>query len=140
MKPVARAYQLDGATWHYVCARFPTDKIAAGVYAHVMRRTPRGELGIYRHGEPDAGGVNITAISLNRSEVQRLVGPLAAGAGLDEELPAPLVEAMIIRRARVVVEAAHAGAPGGRLKIRHAGAGARLEPDGTMREPGGGVG
>ena len=134
MRPTVRTYQLDGTTWHYVCACYPTDRMGADAYQRLLRKTPRGELGIYRHGVPGEGGTNVSLVSLNRREIERAARHLAAGA--DFELPALLVEGMIRRRAQVVVAAANTDQPTGRIKIRH-GRGALLDPSGHMHEQGG---
>ena len=139
MRPRVRIYRYPGVgNWTVVTGRYPSAKMASDAYQLLLRKTPRGELGIYRHGLPEHGGNQISIVSLSRLEVERAARHLAGAE--DVQLPDELVDAMVVRRARVVVEAAQGGASAGRIKIRHAGAGARLEPDGTMREPGGGVG
>ena len=47
--------------------------------------------------------------------------------GVDERLPPDLVEAMVVRRAHVVVEAARADAEAGRILIRRPESGAVLD-------------
>ena len=139
-RPVVRRHRIAaaGATWYVVTASYPTDKMGKDAYDRIMRRIPRGELGIYRHGLPEDGGTNVSAVSLDQAETKRVARLL--GAGADLELPAELVEAMIFRRARVVAEAAQTGQPAGRLKIKHAGRGAFLDPSGRMHERGPGQG
>ena len=137
MKPRIRIYRYPGVgNWTVVTGRYPTAKMGSDAYQRLLRKTPRGELGIYRHGPPEDGGTQISIVSLNRQEVERAARHLVGAE--DVRLPDELVDAMVVRRARVVVEAAQSGASAGRIKIRHAGAGARLEPDGTMTEQIGG--
>jgi hypothetical protein len=137
MKPRIRIYRYPGVgNWTVVTVRYATAKMASDAYQRLLRKTPRGELGIYRHGPPEDGGTQISIVSLNRQEVERAARHLVGAE--DVRLPDELVDAMVVRRARVVVEAAQSGASAGRIKIRHAGAGARLEPDGTMTEQIGG--
>jgi hypothetical protein len=140
MRSVVRGYNLPGARWYCATGRFATDTAAYAAYTMLMHRLPITDLGIYRHGPPDDPGTRISAVSPVRADVLRVTRLLAARGAVDEELPAELVESMCVRRARVVVEHARSGAPAGRTKIRHAGQGATLMPDGSMREPGGGVG
>jgi hypothetical protein len=137
MKPRIRIYRYPGVgNWTVVTARYPSAKMGADAYQRLLRKTPRGELGIYRHGLPEEGGTQISIVSLNRQEVERAARHLVGAE--DVRLPDELVDAMVVRRARIVVEAAQAGRPAGRIKIRHAGRGARLEPDGSMTEQIGG--
>lgn len=136
-QPVVRGYNMPGGRWHLVTARFTSEGAGADAYQLVMRRIPRGDLGIYRHGPPGQVGIFISAVSLTRAEVLRVARLLGKRGGADETVPRELAESMFIRRARMVAEHAAAGGAPGRAKIRHAGRGAVLYPDGTMREPGG---
>lgn len=128
-----------GPDWFYVSARYASAKMARDTWERVERRLPRGELGIYRHGPRAEPGVLVSAVSLNREQIDKAARLLRDG--VDEPLPYELAEMLVIRRARVVVEA---GASGDlrprRIKIRHAGEGATLTPEGEMIEPGQGEG
>ena len=139
-RPELRSVELVGATWWWTCAQFPSAYMAQSMYQALMRKIPRGDLGLYRHGEPGPSeGTFISAVSLKRDEVEHVRRRLLGG--VDVELHPQLVEAMITRRARVVVESQrqHPG-QSGRLKIKHAGRGAYLDPAGEMHEPGQGQG
>lgn len=136
MKPLVRPFTdpADGQ-WFIVSARYPTDELGSIAYRYVMAKVgTSGDLGVYRHGAPDEGGVLVTAISTNRIGVQNVARLLGARGGIDEHLDKRIVTRMAIRRARVVVEARDAGAKPGRLKIGHAGRGAWLNPDGSMSD------
>ena len=137
-RPITRPYPMPGSTWYCVTARYPTDAMGSAAYQRVMRRMPRGDLGIYRHGLPGEGGTNVSSVSMNRAEILRVARLLSDGEDL--KLDTTLVEAMVLRRAQVVVDAAQADALAGRMKIKHAKPGAFLFPDGTMHEPGPGRG
>ena len=137
MKPLVRPItDPAGGQWYVVSARYPAEHIAAIAYRYVMAKVTnvRTDLGVYRHGEPDQIGVLVTAVSTNRIGVQNVARLLDARGGVDEDLDTRIVIRMIIRRARIVVEARDAGAKPGRLKIGHAGRGAWLNPDGSMSD------
>jgi hypothetical protein len=138
MRPVARSYELAGGTWWAVTGRYATAKMAEGAYQRILRKLRVGEIGFYRHGLPEEGGVLITAIGIKESEIRRAMRLL--GDAADEDLDRHYIEAMAARRARVVLDAYDAGSPAGRIKIRHAGRGARLDEKGHMHESGGGRG
>jgi hypothetical protein len=121
-------------TWWWTCARFPTAYMAKVAWERVERKTRGGgELGLYRHGSRAEVGVLVTALGLNRDAVEAAAHILRDG--VDEPLPRDLVESMVMRRARVVTEAAASG-DSGRLTIRRPeGAGAALDEQGHMHTP-----
>jgi hypothetical protein len=128
----------DLPPWFWTCAAYPSATAARRAWERIERKTRGGgELGLYRHGVPGREGRLVSAVGLDRAAVERAAKLLSDG--VDERLPSELVEAMVIRRARVVVEAA-AAYPNrtGRIKIRRPESGARLDQRGVMHdEPGG---
>lgn len=120
--------------WYYVSARYPTALMARKAWEKVERRTPRGSLGIYRHGPTNDPGVLVSAVSLKRDEVDRCARLLRDG--LDELLPFELVDSMILRRARIVVAAADESDAARRIKIRRPeDRGDVLDQEGFMHQP-----
>lgn len=125
----------DELTWYVVSALFATAYMARQAWEEVERKVPQGGLGIYRHGpDSELRGRVVTVVSLDRRQVLRCCRLLRLGA--DYALDEPTLRGLIGRRARVVLD--HAGEPAGRVKWRRPEErGATLNPDGTMREPGG---
>jgi hypothetical protein len=137
-RPYVIERRIGDHTWYWTSARFATAYMAKQAWERVERKLPRGSLGIYRHGparEPEVG-VLVSAVSLDADQVQKVAGLLTVGT--HEPLPDQIVDALIARRADVVMSAAAAGKDSGRFKWRRPGTGARLTPDGQMieREPG----
>ena len=132
-RPYIVEYPIAGHTWYVVSARFPTAYMATQAWERIERKVPRGSLGIYRHGWEDEPGVLVSAVSLDAEQVARVAGYLTVGE--HEPLPDEFMEAMIARRADVVLQADAEGMPSGRLKWRRPGTGARLNSDGSMTEP-----
>jgi hypothetical protein len=122
--------------WYWTCAHYPSALMARRAWERVERKTKRGgELGLYRHGSPDDPGSCVTALGLDRGAVERAAKLLSDGT--DERLPPDLVEAMVVRRARVVVVAAPPDREAGRILIRRPESGAVLDERGRMHERGG---
>jgi hypothetical protein len=122
----------DLPDWWWISARYPTAQMAKAAWERVERRLARGSLGFYRHGTTDAMGCEVTAVSIKRDEVERCVRLLRDGQ--DNPLDDELLDSMIVRRARVVVEeVAKHGDVSGRVKTRHPeDAGAVLDRQGVM--------
>ena len=135
MKPQVIEHSIGDNTWYWTSARFATAYMAKQAWERVERKMPRGSVGIYRHGSEAEPGILVSAVSLDSDEVARVAGLLRLGE--HELLPDAIVEALIVRRADVVVQATAEGRDSGRLKWRRPGSGARLNPDGTMTERGG---
>lgn len=135
MGPLVRPFtDPAGGQWFVVSGRYGTDALGAAAYNVVMAHTKRGDLGLYRHGEPGAGGVIVSAVSTMRADVQRVAELLTNCGAVDEQLHPVSVERLVVRRARVILDADARDAKPGRIKIRHAGRGAYLRPDGTMSD------
>ena len=132
-RPYIVEYPIAGHTWYVVSARFPTAYMARQAWERIERKTPRGTLGIYRHGTEEESGVLVSAVSLDADQVARVVGYLTVGE--HEPLPDEVMQGMIARRADVVLQADAEGMQAGRLKWRRPGTGARLGRDGSMTEP-----
>lgn len=122
----------DLATWWWACARYPNAHMAKAAWGRVERKTREtGDLGLYRHGPREAIGTLVTVVGLDRDRVERAARLLRDGR--DEPLARDLVEAMVLRRARIVVD--NADAEPGRVLIRRPdGAGAVLDERGHMHE------
>jgi hypothetical protein len=136
MRPVTRSIDLPGGRWYVATGRLASAAAGSAAYQLITKRTQVGELGIYRHGEPNVSeGTHVTAVSISRPDVLRVARLLASRGAVDVELHPELVKSLCVRRARVVTEHAAAGGPAGRTHIHHAGRGATLNPDGTMTEP-----
>ena len=135
MRPQARGYRLGDTQWWLVCARYSSALQARRAWERVERKIPRGSLGIYRHGPKDDPGSHVSAVSLEREQVER-VGRLLRDAE-DVALPDSLAYSLIVRRARVVVEAVQEhGDVSGRVKIRRPERqGATLTSTGEMIDP-----
>lgn len=119
--------------WYVVSALYPSAYAARKAWERVERKTPKGALGLYRHG-PQGDGRVVTVVSLDRAQVLRCAGLLRLGE--DYRLDPTTARALIARRAQVVL--AHRGEPAGRVKWRRPDArAARLTPEGDMIEPGG---
>ena len=122
--------------WWWTCAHYATAQAAKRAWERVERKTrSTGELGLYRHGPVDDPGSCVTALGLDRGAVERAAKLMSDGT--DERLPPDLVEAMVVRRARVVVEAARADREAGRILIRRPESGAVLDRRGRMHDRGG---
>lgn len=120
--------------WFWCSARYPSALMARAAWERVERKLPRGSLGIYRHGARDDPGVLVTAVSLERAEIERCARVLRDG--VDERLDDELLDLLIMRRARVVIEATEGGRrdASGRIKIRRPESGATLDREGVMHE------
>ena len=132
-KPYIVERPIAGHTWYVVCGRFATAHMAKQAWERIERKVPRGSLGIYRHGWEDKPGVLVSGIGLDSDQVARVAGFLTLAE--HEPLSDEVMDAMIARRASVVVDAAASGYPDGRLKWRRPGGGAQLRSDGQMIEP-----
>ena len=128
---------VDGPTWWVASARFATAVAARKGWERVAAKVPKGSLGIYRHGPPDAPGTMVSAVSMEEEQLERVVRHLEATGGKDQRLAREVEAQLIMRRAHVVLAAGAEGLGEGRLKWRRPERGARLNPDGTMEEPGG---
>ena len=123
------------ADWWWCSARYASALMARRAWERVERKLPRGSLGIYRHGPSDNPGVIVSAVSTKRSEIERVARLLRDGD--DERLPVELLDSMIMRRARVVIDETRGGTldVSGRVKIRRPeDAGAALDRSGVMHE------
>lgn len=134
---VRRAGPPGGPAWYVVAARFTDADKARKGWELVERKRRSGSCGVYRHGPPDRPGTDVSAVSMQRRELDRIAELLEQAGGRDQRLHHEVADQLVIRRARVVLEAAAAQRPYGRIKIRRPERGATLNPDGTMDEPGG---
>lgn len=134
--PHARPWRAttDLPPWFWACARYPNARMAKAAWSRVERKTREaGDLGLYRHGPRHEVGVLVTVVGLDRQRVERAARLLRDGR--DEPLEHDLIEAMVMRRAHVVVDAARANAEAGRLIVRRPeGSGAVLDEQGHMHE------
>lgn len=127
--------RVGGNLWYVVSAVYPTALLARFAWDEIEARTKNWadrDAGIYRHGNSQMAGMVVSAVSMNRRSIVRLAGMLRHGSdsGLDEGE----IDALITRRARVVLD--QAGNGSGRLIIRRPdGRGARLGAFGEMIEP-----
>lgn len=127
----------DLPPWFWACARYPNARMAKAAWARVERKTRSGgDLGLYRHGPSTDVGVLVTVVGLDRDKVERAARLMRDGVA--EPLSPDLIEAMVLRRAHVVIDAAREHAEPGRITIRRPeGAGAALDQAGRMHERGG---
>lgn len=138
--PLVRPWRAEAGRdlppWFWTCAAYPSALMAKRAWERVERKTKAGgDLGLYRHGPPERNGRLVTVLGLERAKVEAAAKLLHDG--IDERLPPDLVEAMVLRRAHVVVDAARAQAGAGRLLIRRPESGAVLDSEGRMHERGG---
>ena len=134
-------YDVGGVQWWVVSREFPSELAARGAWAALeaegRRRKGKLSLGVYRHGPPEQGGFRfVTAVGHDAAGIAFADRMLERGD--DYDLPIDFAEAMILRRARVVVGLLEEGAGPGTYAIKRGRRGARLLPDGTMLEPIGG--
>ena len=135
MRPLVRPYtDPAGGQWYVASAHYPTDNLGSAAYQFVMANMARGDLGVFRHGLPGEEGRNVTAVSPDRAEVLRVSRLLGKRGGADIEHHSGVIERMVMRRARFVVEARQRDAKAGRYKIKHPGRGAVLNADGSMSD------
>lgn len=118
--------------WYAVSRSYPSERMAREGWELVDQKLKnRGlSLGVYRHGSTDAPGTILTVISLQPEGVEKAERLLSLGEEIT--LEPEILEALILRRMRVVIEQEGEGY----LQIRRGlAAGAHLNPDGTMDEP-----
>lgn len=135
---IRRLFAVDGQTWYGVSRRFRTEGIARGAWERLDREGKRAdgalELGAYRHGPSGEPATIVTVVGHRREGVE--VADRILGGGVENELHDDLWRALVMRRARVMVELLEAGAePGSHVIRRPPSRGATLNPDGTMDEP-----
>jgi hypothetical protein len=134
-KPYVFERRIGDNAWYLASARFPSAYMAKQAWERMERKLPRSSIGIYRHGPSTDPGILVSVVSLDSDQVARAAQFLTLGE--HEPLDPRVQDALIVRRADVVVHAASEGMQSGRLKWRRPGTGASLNPDGTMTEPGG---
>lgn len=132
-----REHDWHGMPWYVLTKRYKTERgaIAAlnGLHAAGKRAQGKLDLGVYRHGEAGSSFVatNITVVSHLREGVEVAEQLLAAGD--DVELDPVNIDALIVRRARVVADLLDAHAKPGSYVMRR-GRPARVNADGTFDE------
>lgn len=123
------------ARWYIVSAVYPDARLARWAWDEIDRRSrnwSERNAGIYRHGSAQTQGRVVTAVSMNRRSIVRIAGMLRAGE--DHELDERDIDALVARRARVVLE--HAGQGDGRMVVRRPeNRGAQMTDTGEMIEP-----
>lgn len=121
--------------WYIVSAIYATPQLARFAWDEVERRTRNWsdrDSGIYRHGSSQTQGRVVSAVSMNHRSIVRLAGLLRHGA--DNVMDDGDIDALIARRARVVLE--HAGQGSGRMIVRRPdNRGAQMTDTGEMIEP-----
>lgn len=127
-----REVQAGELTWYVASAFFATGYAARQAWEQVDAKVPTGSLGLYRHGPTEHRGQVVTVVASSYREALKAARLLRTGT--DYALDEVTLEALIRRRALVVLEYGQQGA--GRVKWRRPdGRGAELRPDGTMVEP-----
>lgn len=140
--PVVRDVHVGPAHWLYAAARYPTPFMARVAWErleHATRAKQReldetGGVGIYRHGPTDDPGTIVSVIGLEgaHTRIERALRVLGQ-AGEDYPLDQVTLEALIVRRSRIVL--AHKGETGRMIGRRPDGRGAILTPGGDIIEP-----
>lgn len=90
--------------WYLLSREFPTALAAKHAWERLEHATRKqtGSLGLYRHKLPDGSRDFVTILSTERDQVVRAGRRLTFGEPF--ELPDDEVDALILRRARYVVE------------------------------------
>jgi hypothetical protein len=136
----AEKYVLLDVPFWVVTARYPSRALARAAWERVERldRSGRLELGVYRHGSITGGnpGCDVTIVShlpdgMEAAERELFNGPTTAEL---VRLELDFVQAMIVRRVRVMAMTEALPGEVGQLVIRRGTRGAFLRPDGTMDE------
>lgn len=134
--------ELGGHTWWWLSRRYRTERGALKAFNDLQAEGQHHhgdlELGVYRHTpDRDQPATVITVVS-HRPEGMETAERIL-GLGDPYPLDAVNLEALIIRRARVLEGLLAAGASPGSYAIRRPpGRGARVYRDGTFGEPVGG--
>jgi hypothetical protein len=138
---------IAGRTWYVECVDYPTSLMAKRAWERTERKLIRGPgedgIGITRLAPNPAGGTptglgtgyTVVVVTLDEGMMRRAQRLLSDGTVVEPSLA--LADALIARRARVVLSQEHTGE--GRLVIRRPeGAGAQFNQLGEVieREPG----
>jgi hypothetical protein len=126
--------QIGELSWFVVSAAYPDIPTARAAWERIDGRIKHGSLGVYRHGPEDNPGTMVSAVSLKRSSIVQVRRLLSGGD--HNPLDEATMDLLILRRARVVTDAAAVGKRAGHYKWRRPdGRGARLSDAGDMIEP-----
>jgi len=126
-----RVLEMD---WYWFTRRFPTATMANRVFEDVARYAKRNEgkldTGLYRHGTHEEGMVYISGVSHQPEGIEKIARRVGG-----EDVPSPFehLEALVLRRARVISELLEAGASGGSYRFPHH-EGANLYADGELKD------
>lgn len=132
-----REHQVGPVTIYYSTRRFPHARIAKETWEQVNRRLAGKnlDLGFYRHGPSTHPGCLVTAISLHKGGVEAADFIMRRGVEVDVlddgDMSVAELEAMIARRARVVMENRDRA---GHMVVRREGDGVKLNRDGSYDE------
>ena len=120
--------------WYWTSKTYLNERVAASVFmrAHRYAERKRGKLdaGLYRHGHEGVGMVYITGISHRREGLAELE-PMLLGEDIEPRIEH--VEALIMRRLRVIEDLVEADAKGGSYRIHH-GTPTRMSRAGEMED------
>jgi len=128
--------ELGDMTWWWLSRRYRTERGAVAAFNRLQavgkQRHGELDLGIYRHGEEGSPVDTVTVVSHRPEGMEVADRELALGEDVAQH---PLtVEALIVRRARVLAELEEEHAQPGSYLIRR-GRPARVSPeDGTWEE------
>ena len=134
--------ELGGHTWWWLSRRYRTERGALKAFNDLKAEGDRQhgdlELGVYRHTwDRDMPADVVTVVSHHPEGMEVAERILALGEPV--ELQPANLEALIVRRARVLAELLEQGAPPGSYAIRRPeGRGAEVHPGGIFVEPVGG--
>ena len=131
--------ELDGVPFYYLARRFPDGGAASEAFERLnvegQRMKGKLDLGVYRIVPFGIGEPTVLAIvSLGRSGLE--LAELAIGGADYDGIADDQVEALMMRRVRVVAQLKQEGIEAGRLVLRRGKRGAHLRSDGTMEEQG----
>lgn len=130
--------ELPNLSYFWACLEFPSDTLAYRYFVEVNERlSGKGlDLGVYRHGPTDEAKRWVTLVSIKREGIRKAEQMPLAGAAVDYDLDQDQVDALMLRRARMVMAIGNDGPR--TVRIRHAGEGATLTPEGELIEKIGG--
>jgi hypothetical protein len=125
-------------TWWWLSRRFRTERGALQAFTRLQaegkRQHGKLDLGVYRHGEEGETARPARTITVVSHLLQGMeTAERCLAQGEDVELHPANLEALILRRARVVAELLEEQAPAGSYAIRRRH-GATVNPDGTFEE------
>lgn len=119
---MVRKHEINGVTWYWLCRRFKDADTAKRQFDFLNTEAKKHEgklgLGCYRHGPSNEQKRYVTCVS--HDEEGMTIADMILG-GTNYTLADDVVEALIMRRARIVVDLVEQGAASGVHEFHHEG-------------------